>query len=214
MGFRNTRAPAAGTSRRRCRTDADLLAASLTKHGIRLVGPVRKNSSWQALAGQGFDASQFQVEWQAKRVTCPRGRHSTSWMLTNRYADFERIQVKFAARDCNTCPVKALCNKSAHLPRRLVLQPQAQQEALRQAREFIGTESWSTLYRERAGIEGTLAQGIRSSGLRQTRYRGLAKTSLQSTAIAAAINVSRVVNWLNGKPRASTRQARFTRLAA
>ena len=146
-------------------TDADLLASSLTKHGIRLVGPVRKNSSWQALAGQGFDASQFQVEWQAKRVTCPRERHSTSWRLTNRYADFERIEVKFAARDYNTCAAKALCTNSAHLPRRLVLQPQAQQEALRQARKFIGTESWSALYRERAGIEGTLSQVIRSSDL-------------------------------------------------
>ena len=68
--------------------------------------------------------------------------------------------------------------------------------------------------RERAGIEGTLSQGIRASGLRQTRYRGLAKTSLQNTAIGAAINVVRVVDWLNGKPQAATRQARFARLAA
>jgi transposase len=195
-------------------TDADLLATSLTEHGIRLVGPVRKNSSWQALAGQGFDASQFQVDWEAERVTCPREQHSSSWRLTNRYADFERIQVQFAAHDCNACPAKALCTKSAHLPRRLVLQPQAQQEALRQAREFIGTEAWSALYRERAGSEATLSQGIRSSGLRQTRYRGLAKTSLQNTAIGAAINVSRVISWLDSKPRASTRQPRFTRLTA
>lgn len=195
-------------------TDADLLATSLTEHGIRLVGPVRKNSSWQALTGQGFDTSQFQIDWDAERVTCPRGQRSISWRLTNRYADFERIQVQFAARDCNACPAQTLCTKSPNRPRRLVLQPRAQQEALRQAREFIGTEAWSALYRERAGIEGTLSQGIRSSGLRQTRYRGLAKTSLQNTAIGAAINVSRVVNWLSGKPRASTRQARFTRLAA
>jgi transposase len=195
-------------------TDADLLATSLTKHGIQLVGPVRKNSSWQALAGQGFDTSQFQVDWDAEQVTCPRGQHSISWRLTNRYGDFERIQVQFAARDCNACSAQTLCTKSPNRPRRIVLQPQAQQEALQRAREFIGTEAWLALYRERAGIEGTLSQGIRSSGLRQTRYRGLAKTSLQNTAIAAAINISRVVNWLNGKPQASTRQARFTRLAA
>lgn len=82
------------------------------------------------------------------------------------------------------------------------------------ARDFIGTEAWSALYRERAGIEGTMSQGIRASGLRQTRYRGLAKTSLQNTAIGAAINISRIVGWLDGKPQATTRQARFTRLAA
>ena len=41
-------------------TDAELLASSLTKHSITLVGPIRKNLSWQARAGQGFDTSQFQ----------------------------------------------------------------------------------------------------------------------------------------------------------
>ena len=196
-------------------TDADLLTTSLTEHGIRLVGPVRKNSSWQARAGQGFDASQFQIDWDAERVTCPRGQHSTSWTLSNRYAEanFERIHVQFDRRDCAACRVRALCTKSPEAPRKLVLQPRAQQEALRQARAFIGSEAWSALYRERAGIEGTLSQGIRSLGLRQTRYRGLAKTSLQNTAIGAAINVTRVVNWLDCKPRAPTRQPRFTRLA-
>lgn len=197
-------------------TDADLLASSLTKHGITLVGPVRKNSSWQARAGQGFDTSQFQIDWDAERVTCPREQHSTSWTLSNRYAeaDFERIHVQFDRRDCAACHVRALCTKSPQAPRKLVLQPRAQQGALRQARDFIGSEAWSALYRERAGIEGTLSQGIRSLGLRQTRYRGLAKTSLQNTAIGAAINVVRVVDWLNDKPRAATRQARFARFAA
>ncbi len=195
-------------------TDADLLAPSLTEHEITRVGPVRKNSSWQALAGQGFDTSQFQVDWATQTVTCPRGQHSISWRLTNRYTDFERILVQFAAQDCNACLVKALCTKSPNRPRRLVLQSQAQQEALHQAREFIGTEAWSALYRERADIKGTLSQGIRSSELRQTRYQGLAKTSLQNTAISAAINVARVVSWLDGRSQAATRQPRFTRLAA
>ena len=195
-------------------TDADLLATSLTEHGVQLVGPVRKNSSWQARAGHGFDTSQFQVDWDAEQVTCPRGQHSVYWKLASTPSPLAKIHVQFDRRACAACPARALCTKSPKAPRKLVLQPQAEQEALRQAREFIGTEAWSALYRERAGIEGTLSQAIRASGLRQTRYRGLAKTSLQNTAIGAAINVARVVSWLDGKPRASTRQPRFTRLAA
>jgi transposase len=195
-------------------TDADLLAMSLTEHGVRLVGPVRKNSSWQALAGQGFESSQFQVDWETQTVTCPRGQRSVYWKLATKPSPLKKIHVQFDRRDCSACPVRALCTKSPKAPRKLVLQPQAEQEALRQARDFVGTEAWSGLYRERAGIEGTLSQAIHASGLRQTRYRGLAKTSLQNTAIGAAINVSRVVNWLDGKPQAATRQPRFTRLAA
>ncbi len=158
--------------------------------------------------------SQFQVDWGAQTVTCPRGQRSVYWKLATKPSPLEKIHVQFDRRDCAACPVRALCTKSPEAPRKLVLQPKAQQEALRQARDFIGSEAWSALYRERAGIEGTLSQGIRSSGLRRTRYRGLARTSLQSTAIGAAINVSRVVNWLDSKPRAATRQPRFTRLAA
>ena len=147
-------------------------------------------------------------------MTCPRGQRSVYWKLASTPSPLAKIHVQFDRCACAACPVRALCTKSPRAPRKLVLQPQAEQEALQQAREFIGTEAWSALYRERAGIEGTLSQAIRSSGLRQTRYRGLAKTSLQNTAIGAAINVARVVNWLDGKPQAPTRQARFIRLAA
>jgi transposase len=68
-------------------------------------------------------------------------------------------------------------------------------------------------YGRRAGIEGTLSQGVRAFGLRRTRYRGLPKTHLQHVATAAAINVDRIVAWLDERPRAKTRTSRFAALA-
>ena len=68
------------------------------------------------------------------------------------------------------------------------------------------------LYNQRAGIEGPLSQGVRGFGMRRSRYVGLAKTHLQHVFIAAAMNLSRIVNWLNGVPLAQTRQAAFKRL--
>jgi transposase len=62
-----------------------------------------------------------------------------------------------------------------------------------------------------AGVEGTLSQAIRVAGLRQCRYRGLAKTHLQHTASAAAVNLGRVVAYLNGNKPAVTPVSRFTR---
>ena len=70
------------------------------------------------------------------------------------------------------------------------------------------------LYAHRAGIEGTLSQAVRAFGLRRTRYRGLAKTSLQHVATAAAMNVERITAWLTGQPREKTRTSRFAELAA
>jgi transposase len=49
--------------------------------------------------------------------------------------------------------------------------------------------------------------------MRRSRDVGLAKTSLQQVCTAVAMNVSRVVHWLNGRPRAKTRVTRFAALA-
>ena len=54
---------------------------------------------------------------------------------------------------------------------------------------------------------------MRAFGLRRTRYWGVAKTHLQHVAIAAAINIDRLVAWLDARPRAMTRISRFAALA-
>jgi transposase len=73
--------------------------------------------------------------------------------------------------------------------------------------------AWEQRYEVRAGVEGTLSQGVRAFGMRQSRYIGLAKTGLQQVCIAAAMNVSRIVNWIDGRPRDKTRVTRFAALA-
>jgi transposase len=49
--------------------------------------------------------------------------------------------------------------------------------------------------------------------MRRSRTIGLAKTGLQQACIAA-INVARIVNWIDGRPRAKTRVTRFAALAS
>ena len=66
-------------------------------------------------------------------------------------------------------------------------------------------------YQQRAGVEGTISQAVRGSGLRQARYHGLAKTHLQHLATAAALNLGRAVAHWEGKKPAQTRVSRFAR---
>jgi hypothetical protein len=66
-----------------------------------------------------------------------------------------------------------------------------------------------TSYASRAGIEGTLSQGIRAYGLRHARFIGEAKTHLQHVLTAAAIDFVRIGNWLMKKPLAKTRTSTF-----
>ena len=66
------------------------------------------------------------------------------------------------------------------------------------------TEEGRLLYAQRAGVGGTLSQGVRAFGARRTRYRGLAKTRLQRAMTAVAMDIERIAAWLAGRPLAPT----------
>ena len=67
----------------------------------------------------------------------------------------------------------------------------------------------------RAGVEGTLSQGVRAFGMRRSRYPRLGQDGhLQNLAIASAINLDRLVAWLDGRPRALTRTSRLAMLSS
>ena len=79
--------------------------------------------------------------------------------------------------------------------------------------ELATDEGWAA-YSARAGVEGTLSQGVRAMGLRRSRYRGLAKTRLGHVATAAAISADRAAAWVRGERPGETRTSRFAALAA
>jgi transposase len=92
------------------------------------------------------------------------------------------------------------------------VRPRDQYEALHAARSREASEEYRVEYSRRAGIEGTISQGVRTCGLRRSRYIGEAKAHLQHIATAAAINVTRISDWLGERPREVTRTSAFARL--
>jgi transposase len=123
------------------------------------------------------------------------------------------IVAAFRRQDCQACLARPLCTQAQQQGRQLRLPPQDQYEALTAARAWYASEEGIERYKRRAGVEGTLSQGVRAFGLRRSRYWGLAKTHLQHIATAAAINIDRIVAWLDERPRAQTRISRFAALA-
>jgi transposase len=93
-------------------TDAPLLVESHEKYHLDLYGPVAKNGSWQAVAKQGFDQSQFTVYWEAQTVTCPQGKSSHKWTPMRDTWHNELIHVEFRPADCKACAVQALSTRS------------------------------------------------------------------------------------------------------
>jgi transposase len=192
---------------------AELLVRSQEDHGIILRGPTRPNQSWQAQVEGGYRIEHFTVDWEHQQVHCPQGKTSVRWLESSASSRGPYIHVRFDPHDCGPCATRACCTRATQQPRTLQLQPQAQYAALDAARTWYASEEGQQGYKQRTGVEGTLSQGVRAFGLRQTRYRGLEKTHLQHVATAAAINVDRIVAWLEERPRATTRTARFAALA-
>lgn len=193
--------------------DAQVLVTSEQEHGVAVIGPVPPDTSWQARAGQGFDVACFAVDWQTQQVTCPQGKQSVLWSPSRDSYGNAVINVRFVKQDCLGCSQRAQCTHSREGPRTLKLRPQAQHTALQQGRQWQTTDEFKGKYKPRAGVEGTVSQGVRGFDLRRSRYIGLAKTHLQHVCIAVAINLMRLADWFTGTPRATSRCSRFAALA-
>jgi DDE family transposase len=194
--------------------DAELLVRGREEHGIDLLGPPRPNPSWQGKVEGGHTLDRFEVDWERQRVRCPQGKQSSAWSRQTDHAGTPYVSVWFRKTDCAACLARPLCTRAEHQARHLKLPPQAEHEALRAARERLATKEGRRRHARRAGIEGTISQGVRAFGLRRSRYRGLAKTHLQHVATTAAINLDRLATWFRAVPPATTRTSRFAALAA
>jgi transposase len=189
-----------------------LILESRQKHGIEVIGPVKQNSHHSQEA-EGYDLTTFKIDWERQFATCPQGKRSTGWWLNTSKTGRVTISTKFSRTDCRNCPVSSLCTKNGDRnSRKLTMLPREEHELLAAARVEQQAPEWKQTYNMRAGIEGTFSQGVRSTGLRRSRYRGHAKTHLQNVAIACAINLQRLTDHWSGVLPAQTRTSAFARL--
>ena len=158
----------------------------------------------QARAGAGFDRAAFTIDFDARHATCPHGRTSSSWNpVTQRGTP--AIVITFSKADCGPCPVRDLCTTSASQRRQLTVHTRPAHQAQLAARAAAGTKDFQARYALRAGVEGTIRQGVAVTGMRRACYRGLDKTRLEHTYAAVALNLIRLDAWWNGHPLDRTR---------
>jgi len=154
------------------------------------------------------------MDWENRIVTCPNGKTSLTCSERKTWRGTPSFTFRFDKADCIPCPFRAKCSRAKNIGRTLTLYPQAEYEAQLAARLRQKTDDFKKLYGERAGIESTMSQGVRRMHIRYARYIGLARTHLQETASAAAINLARIFNWLSGERPKPTRKSPFQALVA
>jgi transposase len=188
------------------------ILSSRDRHGVRLVGPAMPDNSWQAREG-GFDKSYFNINWQSKKVICPNGKTSRTW----RTGKDGMTEVGFRPSDCYRCPFREVCvrgmTETGHpKARHLHLRPRLEYEVLQAARDCLKNEDTRNLYKQRAGIEGTISQVVRVCGTRTARYVGMKKVALEHVLTALGLNFTKLGEWLLETPLAKTRKSRLERL--
>jgi transposase len=192
--------------------NSTLFVSSQTIYGIDLIGPTRGDNHWQAKDGAGFAARDFVIDWEQQQAICPMGNPSNSWTPAIDKFKNPVIKIKFATTDCQACASCENCTRSTPPRRTITLRPQAQHEALLEGRKREQTDQFKAEYAKRAGVEGTIAQSVRTGKVRQARYLGQAKTHLQHLMTAAIMNVMRMLRWLAEEPKAKTPRSAFARL--
>ena len=201
--------------------DAEFLVTAQS-HQIDVVGPLSSNSGWQSRAATGYGLDAFELDWETESARCPQGSHSVRWTPGRDVSGDPVVRIRFYGPTCRACEVMSLgltsrsrCTAAKDQPRQLTVRPQAQHEAIQDARQRQETDAFKAQYALRSGAESMISQGVRRFDLRRSRYIGLARTQLQQTLTATAMNWVRVAQWLRqgGGVSRKRRPGHFARLA-
>src|SRR5208283_5302390 len=155
--------------------------------GRELIGPAQEPSN----KGTGFKSDAFDVNVEQRQAICPAGKTSSNCSRLQEQATGKAsFRFEWGAA-CQDCPLKDQCLGKNQDHRTLAVGEH--HEHLQRRRREQKTEAFQQRMRQRNAIEGTQSELVRAHGLRQARYRGLAKAKLQNYFIGAACNIKR---WL------------------
>ena len=154
-----------------------------------LIGPAQPSANRAGLSG-AYRIEAFKINIAQRKAQCPGGFESTQCSRINETG--RKIVYRFEwSYHCRECPLRGDCVPASQRHRTIVVGKD--HDLLQKRRLEQLTPEFRQRMHHRNAIEGTLSELVRAHGLRQSRYRGLAKVELQNLFIGAACNIKR---WL------------------
>jgi len=133
----------------------------------------------------GFALADFQMSPEGLVLACPQGEAPVAVNCRK-----HRYRAAFASPSCQACPQRARCpvkpGKHYHY-----LRYDEKGIRLAQRRTHQQTEEFRDRYRWRAGVEGTMSQYDRLTGVKHLRVRGLKAVRFCATLKAVGVNLYR-----------------------
>jgi hypothetical protein len=150
-----------------------------TEHGVEIVSPVMGTIQEDKLSLQDFHFSE-----KGQIIACPKG-HAPEIIKKRK-----RVSIGFASQHCEHCPLSSNCPvKKGKKHYFLRFSDKEMRIAKRRAHEQ--SDEFKEGYRWRSGIEATMSEYDRRTGVKKLRVRGLKAVKYCATLKALGINIFR-----------------------
>jgi len=185
--------PAIESSKQRGRAPEELLADTLygsdencqkaAQLEVEVVSPTKSTKE-----NDGITLSDFDVSEKGDVVSCPQGH-----VLVMTKKKKTRHTVAFDSHHCSACPFQETCpvkkGKRYHY-----LRYTEKEMRLAQRRAYEHTDEFKDRYRWRSGIEATMSEYDRRTGVKHLRVRGFKAVRFCATLKAVAVNIFRATS--------------------
>lgn len=150
------------------------------QEGVALLAPTMGSPKKESIS-----LAEFEVSDQDKIIACPQGK-APAMTKTKK----ERVAVLFDAGGCNACPLKEQCpTKEGKKFFRLHYTKKEMRISRRRVHER--TDQFKDRYRWRAGVEATMSEYDRKTGVKRLRVRGLKAVRFCAVLKAVGVNIMR-----------------------
>ncbi len=148
--------------------------------GVEVVSPVMGSKKEDHISLTDFELSD-----KGQVVSCPQGHASATTKKKK-----ERYTSAFDLHQCSNCPNLGGCpvkqGKKFHY-----LHYTSKEVRLAKRRAYEQTDDFEDRYRWRAGVEGTMSEYDRRTGVKRLRFRGLKAVRFCAVLKAAGLNILR-----------------------
>ena len=153
--------------------------------GVELVAPVMGQTPKTALG-----LADFELSPPNDVVSCPAGEKPVQQRVSEKC---DRHTAVFDLRVCAICPRRSECPVEDGKRDRAYLRYTDKEVRSAQRRKYEATPEFRSRYRWRAGVESTMSQYDRRTGVGRLRVRGLAAVRFAATLKAVGVNIFRAV---------------------
>jgi len=186
----NALIPAIESSKERGLAPEELLADTLyggdencqkaANRGVEVVSPAKSTKE-----KDGITLSDFKVSEKSDVVSCPQGHVPVKTKKKK-----TRHTVAFDSQHCSACPFQDICPvKQGKKHHYLRYTDKEMRLAIRRAYEQ--TDEFKDRYRWRSGVEGTMSEYDRRTGVKHLRVRGFKAVRFCATLKAVGVNIFR-----------------------